>query len=376
VAVLAVAPFAISVRYTADFGLAYNGGVEAWASGHPERVFSWLSTPFLGTLLALVSRVMPVEAAAKAFIVLNLLVWLALLVGAWSAFWVRASPRWWWSTLIAAAIFAPFISNLFWLQLNPLAFGLAVGGFALLKRDERAGGILIGLSLALKPIVILLPLALLLRRDTRKAGVWSVGTAAAVNIGGLGFLAWRAGDAKVLNPLVALSNFSAKTGMPVYACAPENYSPAALMCRLGLGPSPIVTGLIALAVAALGYYWMRRLGDLPGRSWEIFALACMLSPFIGPVAWSHYQLLLAPAMLVVADGFWRRGAPPMHWVALFVVYALCELVWDPLESMARTPVVVVVVSYTLGQFAQYFLLLAWAWNQRSRVPLAETVPAA
>jgi hypothetical protein len=251
-----------------------------------------------------------------------------------------------------------------------------VGGFALIGRNARWGGILIGLSLALKPIVILLPLALLLRRDTRKAGIWSIATAGAANVAGLAFLAWRAGDARVLNPLIALGNFSAKTYMPVYACAPENYSPSALLCRLGLGPSQMITGAIAIAVAGLGYYWLRRLGDLPGRSWEVFALACMLSPFIGPVAWSHYQLLLAPAMLVLAYGFWRRNAPPMLWAALVLVFALCELIWDPLESLAHTPVVVLIVSYTLGQLAQYFLLLGWLWFLRLRAPHSASAPSA
>ena len=374
-AVVVVAPFAVSISYPADFGLAYTGGVEAWASGHPERVFSWMSTPFLAMLMALVTRAAPLEPAARAFMVTNLAIWLVLLLSVWSALWERVSHRWWWTTLVAAAIFAPFISNLFWLQFNPLAFILALAGFGLVKRDERLGGLLIGLSLALKPIVILLPIALLIRRHSWKAGLWSIATAAALSAAGLGFLACRAGDVGVLNPLIALTNFSSKTSLPIYSCALENYSPAALVCRLGWGPSPIVIGLIGLGVCALGWYWLRQLGDSPGTSWEIFALACMLSPLIGPIAWSHYQLLLAPAMLLIAYGFWRERAPALRWVVLLLVFVLCELVWDPLESLARTPVPVIVVSYTVGQFAQYFLLLAWAWWLRSRLAGAQTIPS-
>jgi hypothetical protein len=365
-AVAVVAPFAIAVRYSADFGLAYNGGVEAWASGHPERVFSWMSTPFLAMLMALVARAAPLDLAARAFMVTNLMVWLALLLGVWSAFRGRVSPRWWWATLGAAAIFAPFISNLFWLQFNPLAFGLALGGFALIKRDARVGGLAIGLSLALKPIVILLPAALLLRRDSRTAGLWSVATAAALSVIGLGFLAWRAGDVGVLNPLIALTNFSSKTNKVIYACALQNYSPAALACRLDGGPSPVVIILIAAAVCALGLYLLRRLGDSPGRSWDIFALACMLSPFIGPIGWAQYQLLLAPPMLLLAYQFSEEGAPVFLWINLALIYLMTMLVWDPLESLAGAPVVVLVVSYTVGQFAQYFLLLLWFRWQRAR----------
>jgi len=54
-----------------------------------------------------------------------------------------------------------------------------------------------------------------------------------------------------------------------------------------------------------------------------------------------------------------------------------ELVWDPLESLARTPVPIVVVSYTIGQFAQYVLLLVWVrWLLLRRTkPVFSTVPA-
>ncbi len=46
-----------------DLGKAYAGGVEAWSSGHPERVHTWMSTTFLAMIMALVSRLMSMAVA-------------------------------------------------------------------------------------------------------------------------------------------------------------------------------------------------------------------------------------------------------------------------------------------------------------------------
>src|SRR5713226_9286104 len=64
---LALMPFAVSIRYTGDFGLAYGGGVEAWASGHPERVTTWFSTPFLALVMAVITRLGSEQVTAHVF---------------------------------------------------------------------------------------------------------------------------------------------------------------------------------------------------------------------------------------------------------------------------------------------------------------------
>jgi hypothetical protein len=80
---------------------------------------------------------------------------------------------------------------------------------------------------------------------------------------------------------------------------------------------------------------------------------------LGPIGWAMYQVLLAPLMLLLAYQFWSERAPIFLWLNLGLVFLLTMLIWDPIESLARTPVIVLVVSYTIGQFAQYFLLLLW-----------------
>jgi len=164
---LLLAVIAVGFRYTADFGLAYQGGIEAWTSGHPQRLLTWTATPFFALVMALTSRAAPLEVSVRIFMAVDLVVWAALLSVVWTRLSDKVRAGWWWATLAAAAVFAPAVSTIFWLQPNLIVFALALGGFALVGRRNRSAGFLIGLSIALKPIVVLLPLALLLRRQTR-----------------------------------------------------------------------------------------------------------------------------------------------------------------------------------------------------------------
>jgi Glycosyltransferase family 87 len=359
-AALALIPIAVSIRHTADFGLAYQGGVEAWASGHPERVSTWFSTPFLAFVMAVITRLTSEVVGAHLFLAVNVLLWGGLLVAVWSQLYGRVASRWWWGTLIAAALFSPGISTIFWLNFNLVVFVLALGGFVLVGRHNRLAGLLIGASLASKPILLLLPLALLMRRESRSAGVWALVVAAVFSAGGLAFLAWRAGDWTVLDPVPYFADFAEKTRRPFVTCVIQNYSQQAFLCRLGVLPSTALTVGLAAAVGGIGYWLTRRFRRSSSTAWELFAAACLLSPMLGPIQWATYQLLFAPLMLLLAYQFWAEGAPRRLWVFLVVAYLMTDAVWDPLETLARTPLVVLVVSYLTGQFAQYVLLLTWA----------------
>ncbi len=365
-AALALIPIAVSIRYTADFGLAYHGGVEAWASGHPERVFSWISTPFLALVVGLITRLATEANSAHVFLGTNLLLWGGLLTAVWSRLYGRVPSPWWWGTLVAAAAFSPAISTIYWLSFNLVAFVLAVAGVVLIGRHDKLAGLLIGASLALKPILLIVPVALLLRRESRPAGLWSIASAAVLSLCGLGFLAWRAGAWSVLDPFAYLAAFAAKGRGPLISCVVENYSPVAFLCRLGIPTPTVVTVGLAAAVALLGWLLAQRSRHSTGSGWELFALACLLSPMIGPVEWATYQLAFAPLMLLLAYQFWSARAPVRFWAYLAVPYLMADLVWDPLESLAGAPIAVLVVSYSVGQFAQYFLILLWIQWMRMR----------
>lgn len=347
------------IRYTADFGLAYQAGVEAWNSGRPQHLLTWTGTPFYAFVMALVSRTGSPELTTRTFTALNVLVWGALLNVVWLRMRTHLSTRVWWGTYLAAIVFSPAIQTIFWLQPNLIVFAIALLGFALVGRRDGAAGVLVGLSIALKPIVVLLPLAMLLRRSSRAPALGSIATAAILSVGGLGFLAWRAGDAAVLNPFDYLAGFLSKGQGPIAACVPENYSPVATMCRLGLEPSTAVTAAVAVLVLIGAWLLLRDLPDLSESRWTVFAASCLLSGLLGPIAWASYGILLAPLFLLLAYQFSRERAPVALWIGLGLAYVLAQLIWDPLESLAQTPVVVIIFSYSVGQFSQYVLLFVW-----------------
>ena len=347
------------VAYTADFGLAYQAGVEAWNSGRPQRLLTWTGTPFYAVVMALISRGPSIGVAARLFMGVDIVVWGALLTVVWDRLRDRVSSRFWWVTWVAAVVFAPAIQTIFWLQPNLIVLAIALVGFAMMGRRDRAGGILIGLSIALKPIVVLLPLAMLLRRTSRGSAVWAIGSAAALTFAGLTFLAWRAGDVAVLNPFDYLSGFLGKGRGPIAACVPENYSPVATLCRLGLEPSTAITVAVAAVVVLVGWLLVRDLPESGESRWAVLATACLLSAMLGPIDWASYGVLMAPLFLLLAYQFWRDHAPAPLWITLGLAYLLAELVWDPLESLAQAPVAVVVFSYSAGQFSQYVLLYVW-----------------
>jgi hypothetical protein len=162
VALWAWRAFADSSTY--DGGLAYVGGQFAWASGHPEHWFSWTGIPFLAAVMAVITRLMSAATMAHLLTGLNV----ALVVGTVAIVLRRLrgvlSPKWWWALAVALLSYAPMMSSVWWKQFNIIALVLALGGFELLRRGRpHQSGALIGLSLAVKPLVILLPFVLLAR---------------------------------------------------------------------------------------------------------------------------------------------------------------------------------------------------------------------
>ena len=360
-----------------DLGLAYTGGQEAWASGHPERVSTWISTPFLGMAMALVSRVLSVTTATFLLTIVNLAIVLAGIGLTWWRLRAHLAPLLWWSTLLAALVFAPIASTLWWKQFNIVALGLAAAGFMWSRQGRSIGpAALIALSIAIKPIIILLPLALLIRSESRKTGWWAIGWIVGLMALAQAFLAWRARNLRDLSPIPALQTFLER---PIqWACHPENYSPYSLVCRASGGQyfswQRLVTtaGVLLLILMAVDV-----IRGHPGRSWVIFAFACLLSPMVSPIAWSHYQILLLPMFVLLAVEFALRGASMIQWLSVAAAYLLAELTWRPLGTLVgafrylfsgqRENIQNMYHVMAVAEFAQYVLLIAaliWFASQR------------
>ena len=369
---VALALVAIPLHYTADFGLAYRGGVEAWNTGHPQHVVTFSATPLMALIMALVSRTAPEFVAARVFTALNIGVWMVLLALVWPRLRSVLPPRLWWTTLAAAALFAPAVSTIFWLQFNVIVLVLALGGFLLIGKRDGWAGFLIGLSIAIKPIVILLPLALLVRPRLRAAGIAAIACAAGLTALGFVFLAWRAGDAGALNPVTYFEGFVNKGESSIVGCSVENYAPAATLCRVGIYAYTPITIITAFVLLALIWVTVRGLPDTSVGRWEVFAAGCFLSMMFGPIDWAHYGVLMGPLYLLLVYQMWRERAPAFLWIGIGLSFALTELVWDPLSSLAGASIPLEIFLYTAGQFGQYFLLAVWL---RWRILRAAAAPA-
>jgi Glycosyltransferase family 87 len=365
-----------------DTGLAYKGGQVAWATGHPERLSTWISSPFFALIMALTSRVLTENQTRIAVTFVNYAVLLALLPAIWVPLRRRVSPLFWWIALTAGLVFAPLASTLFWRQFNLIALAVGAAGFWLSARRPAAAGALVSLSIAVKPVIFLLPLAMIWKRDTRKTGVLTLVWGVAILIVSQLFLAWRAHSLRTLLPFAALSNFASKS-LPStngWVCNAQNFSPESTMCRvvaLGGKDWSATRDLTLVGVAGIVLVAALLLRRTEGKSWLIFAFACLLSPMLSPIAWSHYQLMMAPMFLVLGYDLCKRRGQFIEWLWVGGAYVLCELSWRPygmidniLQQLVRgmperslLPSGFVLLGF--AQFAQYVLFFgAVLWFNR------------
>jgi hypothetical protein len=366
---------------SADLGLAYEGGVVAWATGHPEHLNTWISTPFLGAVMATVTRLVSVRVAADLITTLNL----ALVVGAATVTLKRLHGRvrpWaWWLAALAMLSFGPMMSSVWWKQFNLIALVAALLGFDFLRRRRpRAGAALIGFSVAVKPLAIVLPFVLLARRETRRAGLIALGWLIALNVMAQGFMAERAGSLSTLNLLPVLRNFAEKSKPEnSWACHPENFAPGSLLCRLAGSQNWNVQHVIVWAGVALLSMWVA--GALRGYkmiSWEVFAFSCAISTMISPIAWDHYQVMLAPLFVLLLVRMTTDGSLLGTWCGLVVAFGLASLMWQPFgtsigalrhvaDGSAQTQRALFSIA-AVAQFAQYILVLTGVvWYLQARV---------
>lgn len=363
-----------------DTGLAYQAGQVAWATGHPEHLATWNGAPLLAVIMAVAGRVLSMGATADLMTVVNALAATVTI----SLVLVRLRPllprAWWWVIALGLVTFPPLMSTVWWKQFSLVALALAVGGYELLRRERvHLGAVAIALSVSFKPVAVLLPVALLLHRDTRRAGLLALGWIVAVDIASQAFMAWRAHDLAVLDPTIGIRNFVHKTNPvgDVFLCHPDNFAPTSLVCRAVGGPTEwqlqrafVYVGLLVLCVWTLDA--LRGRGPL---SWERFAFVCAISIMVGPLEWAHYWVMLAPLFVVLTVAFVRDGARWTSWVGLLVAFALIALIWQPYGSILdavrealghRENLTQLTVLNGVAQFGQYALVLTGLlWYGRS-----------
>ena len=348
--------------------------------------------PFLAGVMALVSRVLSVRATAIAVTALSVIAW----VGAAGIMLRRirpsVDPLWWWVTAFGLATFAPLMSTVWWKQFNVIALVLAAGGFELARR-RRSGfaGAAIGLSIALKPMVILLPFALLVSRASRRAGALAIAWVVGLNVAAQALMAARAHSLATLDPFTGLRNFLNKAKPNLFSCLPVNFSPGSLLCRQVHGIEywtlqRIVVWIFLFLLAAWVFDSLRGRG---GLSWASFAFICALSAMTSPFEWTHYQVMLAPLFVLLFFNFSREGAGPGAWAGLAVALVLASMLWEPYGTLFGTvrhiltgtrEIHKAIISPReerfqegIAQFAQYILVITGAlWYSSRRVAVSRS----
>jgi Glycosyltransferase family 87 len=313
---------------------------------------------------------MSVHVAADLNSTLNLVVVVGVVVVVLRRLRPVLSPGWWRFTAFAMLTFGPMMTVVWWNQFDNMVLAAAIAGFDLLRRGRpRAGAAAIGISVAFKPLAILLPLVLLARRETRRAGAIAIGWVIGLNVLGQVFMAWRAHALGPLDPIKVLHDFAnASAPSAGRACNPENFAPSSTLCQLAGEHDLLVQHLVVWAgCALLGVWIVEALRGRRGLSWEVFAFTCPMSVMVSPVAWSHYQVMLAPLFLLLLVRFTRQGATLGNWLGLAAAFVLASVVWRPYGTMQGAVIQVLtgakgsedawVVTEEIAQFAQYVLIV-------------------
>jgi hypothetical protein len=361
-----------------DTGLAWDAGRLAWANGHPERLATWNGMTFLVAAMALLGRVASRQHAADLVTIVNLAVAVGLAAVVLGAMRRRLPARWWWVVAFALVSFGPLMSTVWWKQFNLLALALAAGGFELARRDRRGtGAFAIALSVSIKPLAFVLPVVMLVRRDTRRVGLAAILWIAALDVAAQALLALRAGDLATLDPTIGPRNLIHKTSAAgnLFLCLPVNFSPTSLLCRLNGGDQHWWTLQRILALVLVGVLALWVVQSLRGRSalsWDLFAFACPFSVMLSALSWPHYQIMLAPLFLLLVVRLHEDGTTG-EWLGFLIAFAMASLIWAPfgnvidgLRNLPENPQTTNFVE-VYAQFAQYLLILTGAlWYTRHR----------
>jgi hypothetical protein len=275
-----------------------------------------------------------------------------------------------------------------WKQFNIVVLSLALGGFELARRGRTGWAALaLGLSVSIKPLVFLLPLVLLVPRESRRLGALSIAWIVALDLAAQLFLGLRAHDLGQANPLLGLQNLINRTSAAgnIFLCAPLNFSPTSLFCRLNGGFQHWTLQHIAVIglVALLGAWVFSALRGRRALSWEVFAFTCPLSVMLSGLAWTHYQIMLAPLFLLLLVRFTSDGADVGAWAGLAVAFLLASLMWEPYGTVVTQLLGVSENVFKPGfleeyaQFAQYVLVITGViWYRQRRERTARDTAAA
>ena len=327
------------------------------AQAHPPLLLLavWPLVHLLGGYNAYL--VVTAATLAAAIVAVTLMLW-------WAA--PRSVTKWWLLAALLALGWQPTLTSIRNGQVGVVIAALGIAGwFALRKRHDLTGGLIIGVAGALKLYPVLLA-GLLLRRPRALAGFIGVALLA------FAVVAVAAGLSEVQSYREAASLVVDRFGL-----APNNASlwarlaqfgmPVQLAQIAGIGGTLVALTLLVAPVADRTPLWASDVEDF--RTGALICLTLLLSP----ITWDHYFfLLILPVWLTFRGSLVveSRTALVCCLVGTLAV-SLSDLPFWRLRDFAHAPIVQAVISPTFA------LLACWAsclWWSHFGQPLIRSAP--
>jgi alpha-1,2-mannosyltransferase len=303
-----------------------------------------LNPPLWTVLISPLGLLEPITAY-RVFVLISL----AVVVGylAWTVEELRLRPGWTVVGVIMLLISSPLLATLALGQVYPvLALGLVAAWVADRRDRQEVSGAVLGLVVALKPLLLPVLLWPLVRRRWKALLTAIISGAVATIVGVI-----------VLGPGETLDYLGVLREQPVSAYWDNASLPSAAVRLFTENPYaqnvatlPWMVGLgFALGIVAVGLTAMRvRHGPEVGL-WALVAASLLASP----IAWHNYLVLLGPGiLLLLARG---RAAPAFLLLALQSIPAQWPLIWNDrgtvTASLAMTLYLYILIAHWIALLA-------------------------
>ncbi|MHB1158743.1 MAG: glycosyltransferase family 87 protein [Chloroflexota bacterium] len=365
-------PRELARRYIPDY--------PAFEDPAPAALLPTPHPPTVGLILIPMSFLSFVSAARLWLALETLLLVLSIQLLA-RAFGRRLSPLATIALSAAALVWHPLVPELALGQLTLAQLPL-LAGVALSLRSRRAtvAGVLLGITLTVKPSLCPILLAFVLRRQ------WSPVAAALATLA----VVWDATALLIgIDAIVAYATWALPVVAESYKAAVWNISLGSIGWKLFQGTgsamalgesapplteSALAAQLLSVALPAaallLACYYVSR---LPGTAWA-FGLMICIGILVSPIAWSFYLILALIPIAQVVEWLVRHHFPVQETNAALVVAMLLLL---PPEAWATllTPSLGPLLPATMGDPAPFVQMIAHLGPAVALVALAALVAA-
>lgn len=288
-----------------DFAQLHDARWQAVAqdSGYTrEFIHPYVQTPLFAALFTPICDHLDFAVINLAMIFINAILLFACLTLTARTWAPRlADRRWLMALMLLTLLAAPYPYHVLLGQTHALTLYLTLRGLTLsLDGRARAGGLCLALATTLK-LTPALALAWLLLSGRRAAALWGLaGTLA------LALLTWLSQDSSLLADYLA--NLDRIAGSLILAINNQSFAawlsqllwPVTQIHDFNVRPMPPGLSFASMALALLSLFYFSAMTRRRAEVAPIAAMAMMVTMTLcAPIAWTHYFIVLLPALMVV-----------------------------------------------------------------------------